>query len=283
VTVKKILLVLALLGVAHSAVAQSAAALDADQVRGGWETTVDGVEHIFELRIVGDRISGAYCTVCDDATTLAFVDGQLGDSELTFTITHVRDDGSTAFQDHLHARLQDGQLLVSGQSGARDGGTISWSMHRDPRGPIAPGPPAPVVHYLQPGPWQTITPQKLVGVWLSGEGAGKQYFIIRRDGKALRGMVCGPCDNPYSMAAMEDFFVQGDTVLWNICHEDHGVGPLPYIHQIIAHVADHELHLDATQPNVRRVVSMTFLGPLPVSATARAAATTTASQSAASP
>ncbi|HEY7928833.1 MAG TPA: hypothetical protein VID71_02400, partial [Steroidobacteraceae bacterium] len=141
---KKILLVLALLGVAHSAVAQSAAALDADQVRGGWETTVDGVEHIFELRIVGDRISGAYCTVCDDATTLAFVDGQLGDSELTFTITHVRDDGSTAFQDHLHARLQDGQLLVSGQSGARDGGTISWSMHRDPRGPIAPGPPAPV-------------------------------------------------------------------------------------------------------------------------------------------
>jgi len=263
-----ILLVLALLGVA-----QSAAALDANQVRGGWETTADGVERIFELRIVGKRISGVYCTVCDDATTLAFVDGHLGAAGLAFTITHVRDDGSTQYQDQVQARLQDGQLVVSGRSGLHAGGTFTWTLHRDPRGPIPPGPPAPVVHYQQPGPWQTLTPGRLVGVWLSGEGAGKQYFIIRRDGKALRGMVCGPCDNPYSMAAMEDFFIQGDTALWDICHEDHGVGPLPYVHQIVAHVAEHELRLDATQPNVRRVVSMTFLGPLPISATARPAPT----------
>lgn len=262
---KTMLFALALMGVV-----QSAAALDANQVRGGWETTVDGAQRILELRIVGERITGVYCTVCDDATTLAFVDGHLGAAELTFAIRHVRDDGSTAYQDTVRASLQNGRLIVHGQSGARNGTAFSWIMRRDPRGPIPPGPPAPVVHYLQPGPWQTITQDKLVGVWLSGEGAGKQYFIIRRDGKELRGMVCGPCDNPYSMAAMEDFFIQDDTVLWNICHEDHGSGPLPYVHQIVAHIADHELRLDATQPNVRRVVSMTFLGPLPISATARA-------------
>jgi hypothetical protein len=256
-------------GLALLGATQAAGAMNADQVRGGWETSGSGAQRFFELRIVGDRISGATCTVCDDATTLAFVDGHLGASDLTFTITHVREDGSTLYQDHAHARLQDGQLLVDGRSGAPGGGSFNWTMRRDPRGVIPPGPPAPVVHYLQPGPWEQITPDKMAGVWLSGEGAGKQYFIIRRDGNELRGMVCGPCDNPYSMAAMENFFIQGDTVLWNICHEDHGYGPLPYAHQIIAHIANHELHLDATQPNVQRAISMTFLGPLPLSATSR--------------
>lgn len=255
------------------------AALDANQVRGGWESTVNGVPHFFELRIVGHRISGAYCTFCDDATTLAFVDGRLGSNDLTFTITHVRDDGSTLYQDQVRARLENGHLVVRGQSGAPGGGAFTWTMRRDPSGPLPPGPPAPVFHYMQPGPWETITPAKLVGVWLSGDGAGKQYFIIRRDGNTLRGLVCGPCDNPYGMAAMEDFYIQedDDTVRWNICHEDHGRGPLPYEHHIIAHIADHELRLDAIQPNLQRIVSMTFLGPLPFSATARAATSATAS------
>jgi len=268
---KKLITSVALM-LAWSAQALAATApLAANQVRGGWETTINGVPHIFELRIVGHRISGAYCTYCDDANTLAFVDGQLGSNDLTFTITHVRDDGSTLYQDHVRGRVESGHLILSGQSGALDGGDFTWTMRRDPSGPLPPGPPAPVFHYQQPGPWETITPAKLVGVWLSGDGAGKQYFIIRRDGNALRGLVCGPCDNPYGMAAMEDFYIQDDddAVQWNICHEDHGRGPLPYEHHIVAHIADHELRLDATQPNLHRIVSMTFLGPLPFSATAR--------------
>jgi len=255
--------------------------LSASQVRGGWEATVDGVPRIFELRIVGRRISGAYCTYCDDASTLAFVDGRLGATDFTFTITHVRDDGSTLYQDHVRGRVQDGQLLLTGHDGAPGGADFSWTMRRDPSGPLPPGPAAAVFHYLQPGPWEPITPAKLVGVWLSGEGAGKQYFIIRRDGHELRGLVCGPCDNPYSMAAMEDFFIQDDSVQWNICHEDHGRGPLPYEHHIIAHIADHELRLDATQPNLHRIVSMTFLGPLPFAATRRSATAETTTTAAA--
>ena len=40
--------------------------------------------------------------------------------------------------------------------------------------------PAPVVQaYQPPGPWEQLTPQKLMGVWLQGEGDGKQRFIIR--------------------------------------------------------------------------------------------------------
>ncbi len=266
-----------LVGACSAQAGAASAALDANQVRGGWETTVDGVPHIFELRIVGQRISGAYCTFCDDANTLAFVDGRLNSADLSFTITHVRDDGSTLYQDQVRARLQGAHLLVSGHSGAPGGRDFTWTMRRDPSGPLPPGPPAPVLHYMQPGPWESITPGKLVGVWLSGDGAGKQYFIIRRDGNMLRGLVCGPCDNPYSMAAMEDFYIQDDTVQWNICHEDHGRGPLPYEHHIVAHIADHELRLDATQPNIHRIVSMTFLGPLSLAATARPAAAAPAS------
>jgi hypothetical protein len=254
--------------------AQGAFALDASQVRGGWEITVNGIEHIYELRIVGDRISGVYCTRCDDATTLAFVDGQLGGDQLTFKVTHVRDDGSTLYQDRVSGRLQNGHLMVSGHSGAPGGGDFNWSMYRDPRGLAPPGPavpPRPRVHYLQPGPWEAITPDKLVGVWLAGTGANKQYFIIRRVGNTLRGVACGPCDDPYTMGALEDFFIQDDTVQWNICHEDWGVGPVPYRHQVVAHIARNELRLDAQQPNMRRVVSMTLFGPLRFAASARAA------------
>ncbi|MGH8141806.1 MAG: hypothetical protein ACREU2_04720 [Steroidobacteraceae bacterium] len=267
---RRLILSLVLLGAAHSA-----SALDASQVRGGWETPVNGVEHVLELHIAGTRISGTYCTACDDATTLAFVDGTLGPSGLSFVVTHVRDDGSTLYQDHMSGRVDGGHLLLSGRSGAPGGGDIHSTMRRDPRGPIPPAPPPapgaapPVQHYLQPAPWETMSADKLVGVWLSGDGAGKQYFIIRRVGDTLRGMVCGPCDNPYAFAALEDFYIQDDTVLFNIDHEDHGFGPLPYVHHVIAHIARHELHLDATQDNVRRVVSMTFLGPLPFAATAR--------------
>jgi hypothetical protein len=260
-----------IIGLALLGAAQGASALDANQVRGGWESraATGQVDGILELRIVGDQVSGVYCTICDDATTVAFVDGRLAADELTFTVTHVRDDGSTLYQDHLRGRLQDGRLMVSGQSGAPGGVDITWAMRRDPSGPLPPGPPAPVFHYQQPAPWEPITVDKLVGVWLSGTGPGKQIFTIRRYGNTLRGVVCGPCDNPYSMAVIEDFFIQNDTVLWNICHEDHGNGPLPYIHQIVAHIARNELRLDATQPNIQRIVSMTLLGPLPFAATAR--------------
>lgn len=258
-----------IMALALLAVSQGASALNADQVRGGWETTEGGVERFFELRIVGDRISGVYCTACDDAETMAFVDGRLTPDALTFTITHVRDDGSTLYQDQVDGRLENGQLIVRGHSGAPGGGDFTWTMRRDPSGPLPPGPPAPVFHYLQPGPWEPITASKLVGVWLAGAGVNKQYFIIRRYGNTLRGLVCGPCNNPYSMDALEDFFIQGDTVMWNTCHEDHGIGPLPYEHHFIAHIADHELRLDATQDNTQRVVGMTLFGPLPLAATAR--------------
>ena len=70
--------------------------------------------------------------------------------------------------------------------------------------------------YIQPGPWKSkLTEKDVVGVWLGfGVGAPKQYFIIKKVGNRLRGMVCGTCDNPYTMAALDDFRIDGDTLTY---------------------------------------------------------------------
>ena len=65
-------------------------------------------------------------------------------------------------------------------------------------------------------------------MWLGfGVGAPKQFFIIKKVGDKLRGMVCGTCDNPYTMAALDDFVIEGDTLKFNILHEDWGDGEIP--------------------------------------------------------
>ena len=71
-----------LLGFAHTAVAQSAA----DRYRGGWRSD-DSDLHVYEFSIRGERVRGIYCTLCSDATTLAFIDGTLGADGITFVVT----------------------------------------------------------------------------------------------------------------------------------------------------------------------------------------------------
>ncbi|MGH8207467.1 MAG: hypothetical protein ACRETK_11900 [Steroidobacteraceae bacterium] len=258
----------------------SAWALEANDVRGGWETTVNGTQHIYDFEIRGDRVTGVYCGDCNDATTLAFVDGRLGADALHFVVNHVRDDGSTAYQDHVTARIEGDHLAVAGQAGGPGGGAFHWNMHKDPRGPdpffgysvtaVLPQPGAPARNvaaygahgqqphamqlpatgpfgiapsYQQPGPWEQITPAKLVGVWFAGTGPGKQIFTIRKVDDRLLGMVCGPCDNTYAVAALDHFAIQGDTLTFQIHHEDFGPGPLPFHNSITAHLARNELRI----------------------------------------
>ncbi len=289
-----------------------AAAPNADDYRGGWETFGAGVAaHVYEFSIRGERVRGIYCGECSDATTLAFVDGDLTASGLTFVVTHVNDDGSVAYRDHARARFVNGQLIVNGTSG-RDGQRFEWTMRKDPRGPApVPGtpvnrlPPAPPVAaasaasatpsataapsatgaraaqrfqpppYVAPGPWETLSPSRVAGVWL-GFGAGiiKQFFIIRRVGHGLRGMVCGPCDNPYTMAALDDIHIQGDTLTFNILHEDWGPGSLPSHNQVTAHIADNEMRISTELNNTQThgvagfEVHASLYGPVAIEATA---------------
>ena len=83
--------------------AQAAFAQNADSFRGGWRTD-DADLHVYEFSIRGEQVRGIYCTLCSDATTLAFIDGTLGPKGISFVVTHVRPDGGTAYQDRGTAR-----------------------------------------------------------------------------------------------------------------------------------------------------------------------------------
>ena len=126
---KKRLAVVGLLGLLRVAVAQSA-----DDYRGGWRTD-KGEAHTYEFSIRGDKVRGIYCTYCADATTLAFVNGTFGPDGLSFTVTHVKPDGSTAYLDKATAKFDNGNLIVTGTSGAVGGGKFVRTLIKDGRGP----------------------------------------------------------------------------------------------------------------------------------------------------
>ena len=268
---------------ASLSVASSAAAQNADRYRGGWRSD-DSDPHTYEFSIRGDKVRGIYCTLCSDATTLAFIDGTFGQDGITFVVTHVRPDGRTAYQDKATARIEGDRLIVTGTSGAPRGGKFTRSLYRDSRGPdplpvpvawypdasgklvmlaavgrgggggparaAAPpaGPPpvaaAPGRGWLQPGPWKNpLTMDDVVGAWIGfGTGVNKQYFIFRRVGNGLRGMVCGRCDNPFTLAALDDVEIRGDTLHFKILHDGWGdSATLPFDKWVTARIVANEM------------------------------------------
>jgi hypothetical protein len=264
---------------------QTAAALDAHDVRGGWETTLNGVEHIYQFKVRGEQVTGISCGDCDDATTLAFLNGRLGPRGLSFVVTHVRDDGSTAYRDRVTGTVDDGVLTVKGTRGGLDGGAFTWTMRREQPPPmprIAPARagageeaaarPAPPP-YQPPGPWEQLSDSKVAGVWLAGAGAFKQVFIIRRTGDKLLGMLCGPCNHTYFMQILDDFSIHGDTLNFNVLHEQGRNAP--YYNHVIAQVSRNEMHLEVVPTGLDgkplgtlQHADMTLLGPLTLEATA---------------
>jgi len=284
----------ALLVLAHPAAAQ-----DADDYRGGWRTD-SGEAHTYEFSIRGTTVRGIYCTYCADATTLAFVDGTFGQDGITFEVTHVNADGSTAYKDKAIAKFNAGRLVVTGTSGARGGRMFERVLIKDSRGPDpipamvsvlpkdrppVPGNPqrrntdgADGLPYILPGPWKSkLTEKDVVGVWLGfGVGAPKQFFIIKKVGDKLRGMVCGTCDNPYTMAALDDFKIEGDTLTFNILHEDWADGEIPTFYKhVTAHVGWNEMRCTTAAdhqpppppPPPGRVPGFSLQGPVPIEAT----------------
>jgi hypothetical protein len=266
-----------------------AAAQNADDYRGGWRTD-SGEPHVYQFSIRGDQVRGVYCTHCSDATTLAFLDGKFGADGITFEVLHVKADGSTDYKDQATAKFEKGNLIISGADrGKKFQRTVikdsrgpdplpipvsklppgdgpvpalgrggAGAAPQAPRGAGGPPPVAPPAGggggargYLQPGPWKQITPNDVVGVWLGfGVGINKQYFIIRKVGNKLRGMVCGRCDNPYTMAALDDFEIKGEVMTFNILHEDWGPGSLPFHNQATVRVSQNEMRLNTQQDNM---------------------------------
>jgi hypothetical protein len=265
--------------------ASPASAETADWYRGGWRT--DGGEpHIYQFVIEGERVSGYYCTHCADGTTLAPLEGTFDEEEgIAFTVRHLNLDGSLKSAEPTRALLADGKLVVTGAGFER-------TAIKDPRGPT-PGPyvqsilppdapPVPVLPpriggagwlapYVQPAPWRQLTADDVAGVWLGfGVGMDKQYFIVRKDGERLFGLACGRCDNPYTHGALQNFRIAGDTLEFDIVHQDWGDGTvLPFNRHVVAHIAMNELRMDAHRPEETGPgIVASLVGPIAIEATA---------------
>ena len=319
---RTLIVIIIVIATAHTALAQ-----DADRYRGGWRTD-DSDPHTYEFSIRGERVRGIYCTLCSDATTLAFIDGTLGLDGITFIVTHVRPDGRTAYQDKASARIEGDRLVVTGVSGApRGGGRFQRTLFRDTRGPDplpvpvawlpdatgklvmlaatggrAAGPPRGAVAppagpapaavagggggapggrgWLQPGPWKNpLTINDVVGAWIGfGTGVNKQYFIFRRVGNGLRGMVCGRCDNPFTLAALDDVEIRGDTLHFKILHDGWGDAPaLPFDKWVTARIVANEMRAVFETPKEAggrgvtgtppTTAGTTLIGPIAIEAT----------------
>ncbi len=70
----------------------------------------------------------------------------------------------------------------------------------------------------------------------------RQLFTFLLVGNQLRGVVCGRCDNPYTTGAMENIRISGDTLYFDIVHEDWGeVNPPTFVRHIAAQLVQNEL------------------------------------------
>lgn len=244
---------------------QAAFALDADYWRGGWRTELGTEPHIYQFVIEDDTVTGFYCENCADVTTVGFIDGTWDEEEgIEFTVRFPDPDGTIHTTHAQHAMLEGSQITVTGDG--IDGDRI---LIKDPRGPepgaspiemYPPGtPPTPVVEtgplpagnpsavspgYWSPGPFkEELTTDDVAGTWIAlfwgGIGMNKQYFHFLRFEDELRGLVCGRCDNPYTMGALTDITLVGDTLYFKIDHQDWG--PPVSAHQDAGRIVQNEM------------------------------------------
>jgi len=263
---KNILLVLITL------TAAPAFAQNADAVRGGWIADVGGVRHIYMLTARGTAVTGTYCTDCADVANLALIhNGVLAADGLKFEIVN---PGPTAYRDTVTAKLVGDQLEITRQRQGASGAPTKMALHRSTGKPAAPpppppgGPPPPKPAYVSPGPAEQLTPAKVAGLWMFGEGPGKQHFMFKANGTELFGLACGPCDDSTNMAPLDRMSIDGTTLRFSIVHENNAKAFYdkgPFSNDARANISQNELHMwviPSYEPSSSKPIEITMLGPI---------------------
>jgi hypothetical protein len=270
-----VVLLSAVSGNAATAETPRAASGAADAVRGGWVADIGGVRHIFILKVRDGVVSGIYCDVdCGDPAHLSLIErGSLSAVGVRFQIRRL--DRKTPERTDVSGRVIDNRLILTA-------GKMQWTLQRDPRKPqlitveemfarrgitsgslVISGSPNP---YTPPGPNELLTPAALDGLWLFSTGPAKQHFIFRTVGEGVLGVVCGPCDNPYTFGVIDNVAIRGDTLTFDINHEDWGFGIEfgPFANHVTATLSRHEMHLHSVQHNGPRTIEgdLVLIGPL---------------------
>jgi hypothetical protein len=259
---RTLLMLLAILAVPGATQAQEAGA-----IRGGWVAEVEGHTHVYLLIVRGAVVTGTHCVECADPRNLGFIVGRVDSAGPHFTIRHDYGAGKVSVED-VRGVLKDHELVLTPGRGSAHPQIVT--LHRPVPPPPAPARPAgarPAAAYVAPGPAQPLGADQVLGLWLFGTGPGKQYFIIRRVGTQLLGLVCGPCDTPQSMAPLDGFVINGTDLRFNIVHEDTGGADVhgPFSNVAHATLARNELHLKVIPsyaPADSTPIEMTLLGPV---------------------
>jgi hypothetical protein len=260
-----------LLGVALTLPAL-ASAQTADAIRGGWLADGGGVRHIYMLTVRDSVVTGTYCTDCSNPDTLAFIqNGVLAADGARF---EVYNPGPAPHTDTVTARLANGELNVTRQRKGSSAAPTTMTLHRSttalPAPPPAPAGPAPArAAYVPPGPPETLSPAKVVGLWLFGTaGPDKQHFMFKQVGSELLGLACGPCDDPNHMAPLDRISIDGTTLRFSIVHENNALkfyDKGPFSNVVRASVAKHEMHMwvvASYQPPDTTPGEITMFGPI---------------------
>ena len=98
--------------------------------------------------------------------------------------------------------------------------------------------------YWQAGPFKQLRPADVVGSWIASFGLGmnRQIFTFLLVGDQLRGVVCGRCDNTYTIGAIENVIIIGDRLYFDIVHQDWGeIDPPTFDRSIVAQVVQNEM------------------------------------------
>jgi hypothetical protein len=285
----------------------TAATLTDNDVRGGWIADVGGQRVIYVLKVRDGGISGIYCSDCANPDEVAFLqDGTVDASGIAFRVRHVAGPGAP-YSEMVQGRLENGRLvLTSTREGAPQARATVTSLTREPRrtrngllwpadqlaaartagGPSAgapaeppsPPPAAPAGGrgrgtYVPPGPNEPFSPARLDGLWLTGPGANGQHVTLHQVGKEILGVICGPCDNPFTVWPIDSGVISGDghTLTFNIVHEDTAFPGTtfvaPFNTEVTATLSRTEMHLRVFREDNGTTGEMTLLGPIRSSAT----------------
>jgi hypothetical protein len=266
--------------------------LDLDTVRGGWAADIDGERHIYVLKVRDSGITGIYCWDCSDPNNLSFVqNGRLESDTIRFEVFHDVGPGAP-YRDEVVGRLVDNELVLTARRlGNANLPAVETTMQRESRRPANAAPlpgEAPVARggraepgggggapagggggrgrpaYVPPGPNELLTAEKISGVWVWADGPGRQWFAFREVEGKVMGVVCGPCDNPFTFGVLDTFVIDGETMTFNIVHEDWGfaIEDGPFNNMATVTVARHEMRMRTLQENAPIRFEMTMTGPL---------------------
>jgi hypothetical protein len=284
----------------------TAATLTDNDVRGGWIADVGGQRLIYVLKVRDGRISGIYCSDCTNPNEVAFLrDGKVEAGGIAFRVLHVAGPAAP-YSEMVRGKLENGRLvLTSTREGAPDAGATVTSLTREPRrtrnglpwpadqlaaartagGPSAgataepPPPPAGgrgrgLGAYAPPGPNEPLFPARIDGLWLTGPGTNGQHVTLHQVESQILGVICGPCDNPFTVWPIDSGVISGDrghTLTFNIVHEDTAFPGTtfvaPFNTEVTATLSRAEMHLRVLREDNGTSGEMTLLGPIRLSAT----------------